>query len=153
MGLNIKIAVVGSGISGLTAAYSLSRKFDVKLFEKADRFGGHSNTIKLDLGKDIVSVDTGFIVYNTTNYPNLTSLFEHLKNGKTHWISRTRAKTYSRPKSSRENQGLEGNTRGIRGIQPSRSRFSLHGLRHALLPYRDDLEQYGQWLSRQQFDP
>ncbi len=73
-----KIAIVGSGISGLSAAYSLSKKFEVKLFEKGSRFGGHSNTINIRCDGKEVSVDTGFIVYNTENYPNLTSLFNQL---------------------------------------------------------------------------
>ena len=79
MALSTKIAVVGSGISGLALAYSLSKTFQVKLFEKQDRFGGHSNTINVNLEGRSIPVDTGFIVFNTKNYPNLTSLFNHLK--------------------------------------------------------------------------
>ena len=75
----MKIAVIGSGITGLGAAYALSDMYDVKLFEKNKKFGGHSNTVNIKIGKKDIPVDTGFIVYNNENYPNLTSLFQHLE--------------------------------------------------------------------------
>ncbi len=69
-----KIAIVGSGISGLSAAWLLSQKHDVTLYEKDDRLGGHSNTSRVgDL-----HIDTGFIVYNIKSYPNLIAFFDHL---------------------------------------------------------------------------
>ncbi len=74
----MKIAIVGSGISGLGVAYALSKKYDVKLFEKSKTFGGHSNTVDICVDNKEIAVDTGFIVYNTENYPNLTALFKHL---------------------------------------------------------------------------
>ncbi|MFC6669170.1 FAD-dependent oxidoreductase [Marinobacterium aestuariivivens] len=74
----LKIAVVGSGISGLSCAWLLSRQHQVTLFEKDDRLGGHSNTVELDLDGRQTPVDTGFIVYNPVNYPNLVRLFETL---------------------------------------------------------------------------
>ena len=64
----MKIAVVGSGISGLGVAYALSEKYDVKLFEKNPSFGGHSSTADINIGNKEISVDTGFIVYNNENY-------------------------------------------------------------------------------------
>ena len=74
-----KIAVIGSGISGLSAAWLLSKSCSVTLFEADSRPGGHSNTADAIIdGKDI-PVDTGFIVYNERNYPNLTALFSHLR--------------------------------------------------------------------------
>lgn len=73
-----RIAVVGSGISGLSCAWLLSQGHDVTLFEADDRIGGHSNTVDAPSPRQPVAVDTGFIVYNETNYPNLTALFEHL---------------------------------------------------------------------------
>ena len=74
----MRIAVVGSGISGLGAAWLLSQEHDVRLFEKQDRIGGHSNTVDVDFGHSRVPVDTGFIVYNDLNYPNLIGLFSAL---------------------------------------------------------------------------
>jgi len=72
------IAVIGSGISGLSAAWLLSKTQNVTLFEKHDRLGGHANTIMARVADGAVAVDTGFIVYNEQNYPNLTAYFEHL---------------------------------------------------------------------------
>ena len=73
-----RIAVVGSGISGLSCAWLLSQGHDVTLFEADDRLGGHSSTVDAPSPNEPVAVDTGFIVYNETNYPNLTALFAHL---------------------------------------------------------------------------
>ena len=75
----MKIAVVGSGISGLSAAYYLSKKYNVDLFEKEDHFGGHSHTIDLNFGQKKISVDIGFIVFNFKTYPNLINFFEENK--------------------------------------------------------------------------
>ena len=75
----MKFAVVGSGISGLSAAYYLSKKHHVDLFEKEDHFGGHSHTIDLTLGNKEVSVDIGFIVFNFKTYPNLIKFFNENK--------------------------------------------------------------------------
>ena len=77
----MKIAVIGSGISGLGAAYFLSKKHQVDLFEKEDHFGGHSYTVEVSTENlnELISVDLGFIVFNKINYPNLTKLFEELK--------------------------------------------------------------------------
>ncbi len=74
----LKIAVVGSGISGLSAAWQLSKGHDVTLIEADQRFGGHSNTVECDLADGTVAVDTGFIVYNDVTYPNLAALFSYL---------------------------------------------------------------------------
>ncbi len=74
----MKIAVIGSGAAGLGAAYALSDVADVHLFEKDERLGGHANTVTVDHGGAAIAVDTGFIVYNQRNYPNLTALFEAL---------------------------------------------------------------------------
>ncbi|MEO8895944.1 MAG: FAD-dependent oxidoreductase, partial [Rhizomicrobium sp.] len=73
-----KIAVIGTGISGLSAAYFLHEQHDITVYEKADRPGGHSRTVTVQHGNRIIPVDTGFIVFNEKNYPNLTALFHHL---------------------------------------------------------------------------
>ena len=75
----MKIAVVGSGISGLSAAYYLSKKHHVDLFEKEDHFGGHSHTIDLNLDTKKIAVDIGFIVFNFKTYPNLINFFKENK--------------------------------------------------------------------------
>ncbi len=72
------IAVIGSGISGLSAAYFLADKYRVKLFEKNDYLGGHSNTVVVDYDGKKIAVDTGFIVFNHQTYPNLKKFFELL---------------------------------------------------------------------------
>ena len=72
----MKIAVIGSGISGLSASYYLSKKYKVDLFEKENHFGGHSYTIDIKLPEKTVSVDVGFIVFNHDTYPNLINFFE-----------------------------------------------------------------------------
>lgn len=76
----LKIAIIGSGISGLGCSWLLSKRFDVDLYEKSDYIGGHSNTqtIKTRFDNRLVKVDTGFIVFNELNYPNLHSLFKLL---------------------------------------------------------------------------
>ena len=71
----MKIAVIGSGISGLSAAYYLSKKHKVDLFEKEDRFGGHSYTLDILLNEKKIPVDIGFIVFNHETYPNLINFF------------------------------------------------------------------------------
>jgi predicted NAD/FAD-binding protein len=73
----LKIAVAGSGISGLSAAWLLGRSHDVTLFEETDRVGGHSNTVNMDLDGGRIPVDTGFIVFNRATYPNFTALLGH----------------------------------------------------------------------------
>ena len=75
----MRIAVIGSGIGGLSAAWALNRHHDVVLYEAEQRLGGHSNTLEVeDPGFGRLPVDTGFIVFNDLTYPNLTRLFDHL---------------------------------------------------------------------------
>jgi uncharacterized protein len=75
----MKIAVIGSGISGLSAAYLLSQHHDVSLFEKNDYLGGHTRTVTARPAPGVeIPVDTGFIVFNYRNYPLLAQLFAEL---------------------------------------------------------------------------
>ncbi len=72
------IAVVGSGIAGMSAAWLLSQRHDVTIYEKNARLGGHSNTAIVNTSLGPTPVDTGFIVYNEVTYPNLKALFDHV---------------------------------------------------------------------------
>lgn len=78
----LKIAIIGSGISGLSAAWLLNQGHAITVFEKDGRLGGHSNTVDAVIdgpkGRQSIPVDTGFIVYNERTYPNLTALFKNL---------------------------------------------------------------------------
>ena len=74
----LKIAVIGTGISGMAAAWLIAKRHDVTVYERADRIGGHSNTVDAHTPQGVVPVDTGFIVYNEQTYPNLTAMFAHL---------------------------------------------------------------------------
>jgi len=73
-----RIAVIGSGIAGLSAAWLLSRRYRVSLFDSAERLGGHSHTVEVGAGPQRVAVDTGFVVFNESTYPNLTRMFAYL---------------------------------------------------------------------------
>jgi predicted NAD/FAD-binding protein len=74
----MRVAVVGAGIAGLGAAWLLSRRHDVVLYERNARMGGHSCTVDVPTDAGRQPVDVGFIVYNERNYPNLVALFDHL---------------------------------------------------------------------------
>jgi predicted NAD/FAD-binding protein len=73
-----RIAIVGTGISGLGSAYLLHPDHEITVYEKAPRIGGHSRTVTVDYDGRPIPVDTGFIVFNRPNYPNLAGLFAHL---------------------------------------------------------------------------
>lgn len=77
-GSRLKVAVIGTGISGLSAAWLLNARHHVTVYEQARYIGGHSHTVKIDVRGNSIPVDTGFIVYNPVNYPNLVKLFERL---------------------------------------------------------------------------
>ncbi len=76
-----RIAIVGSGISGLTSAYLLSRQHDITLFEANDYIGGHTHTVSVSPGEQAFAIDTGFIVCNDRNYPNFLQFMEKLDVG------------------------------------------------------------------------
>ena len=74
---NLKIAVIGSGISGLSAAWLLSKKHEVTLFEENDYVGGHAKTISVNYDNKDYDLDVGFIVHNDINYPNFVQLLNY----------------------------------------------------------------------------
>jgi predicted NAD/FAD-binding protein len=102
------IAVIGAGISGLAAAYLLSRRHRVHVFEKDARLGGHTNTVVVDGANGAVALDTGFLVHNDRTYPNLVRLFGELDVA-------TRDSDMSFAVSCRRT-GLEYSSRGANGF-------------------------------------
>jgi len=77
----MKVAIIGSGISGLSCAWMLSKQSqncDITLFEAADTLGGHTATVDVSLDGRDYAIDTGFIVYNTRTYPNFIALLHEL---------------------------------------------------------------------------
>ena len=74
----MRVAVIGTGIAGNAAAWTLSKRYPVTVYDREIRPGGHSHTVTIDYGGTQLTVDIGFIVYNELNYPDLTALFAHL---------------------------------------------------------------------------
>lgn len=74
----MRVAVIGTGIAGNAAAWALSQRYPVTVYERELRPGGHSHTVTIDYDGDRIDVDIGFIVYNELNYPDLTALYAHL---------------------------------------------------------------------------
>lgn len=74
----MKIAIIGSGIAGLTSAYLLNRRHDITVFEASDWIGGHTHTVDVEVGGQHYAVDTGFIVFNDWTYPNFIRLLKQL---------------------------------------------------------------------------
>ena len=74
----MRVAVIGTGIAGNAAAWTLSRRYPVTVYDREPRAGGHSHTVTIDYQGSPIAVDIGFIVYNQLNYPDLTALFDHL---------------------------------------------------------------------------
>lgn len=72
------IAIIGTGISGMAAAYMLHPHHNITVYEKNATIGGHSRTVDVQMDGQTIPVDTGFIVFNYRNYPHLTRMFEHL---------------------------------------------------------------------------
>jgi len=109
----MKLAIIGTGISGLTSAHLLQRDHEVHMFEANDYIGGHTNTITVSDNNRLVNVDTGFIVYNEQNYPNLCRLFDQL--GVSGRNSDMSFSVHS------EKTGLEYNGTGLNGLFCQRS--------------------------------
>jgi predicted NAD/FAD-binding protein len=74
----MRVAVIGTGIAGNAAAWALSKRYPVTVYDRELRPGGHSHTVTIDYDGEPLAVDIGFIVYNELNYPDLTALFAHL---------------------------------------------------------------------------
>jgi uncharacterized protein len=74
----MRVAVIGTGIAGNAAAWTLSKRYPVTVYDREFRPGGHSHTVSIDYQGVTIAVDIGFIVYNQLNYPDLTALFDHL---------------------------------------------------------------------------
>lgn len=109
----MRIAVIGGGISGMAAAYYLSRCHEVWLFEKEPRLGGHTHTVTVDSSSGPIPVDTGFVVHNDRTYPNLVKLFADLG------VARQPADMSFSVASS--TSGYEYSSRGLRGFFAQRS--------------------------------
>lgn len=120
----MQIAVIGSGISGLAAAYFLSRKHLVSVFETERRLGGHTNTITVETSRGFLPVDTGFIVHNDRTYPNLVKLLAELN-------VETQPSDMSFAVSCPET-GFEYSSRGFRGFFAQRANL-LRPLSYQLL--------------------
>ena len=119
-----RIAVIGSGISGLAAAWLLSRRFDVLLLERADRLGGHTHTHHLDTPDGPLALDTGFLVHNDRTYPLLVRLFRELGVA---CLDSDMSFGVSCPRT-----GFEYSTRNLNGLFAQR-RTSLRPSHYALL--------------------
>ena len=92
----LNIAVIGSGISGLTTAHLLSRKHNITLFEKNDYIGGHTHTHSIKEEGTIYNVDSGFIVYNENTYPNFIKLLDSLNVKRQHSSMGFSVKSYNK---------------------------------------------------------
>ena len=111
----MRIAVIGSGIAGLSAAYFLARKHDVTLFERERRLGGHTHTVTVESKDGTRRLDTGFLVHNHVTYPNLVRLFCELG-------IKTRPSDMSFSVSC-TSTGLEYASRGLGGFFAQRARL------------------------------
>ncbi|HEX5216191.1 MAG TPA: FAD-dependent oxidoreductase [Vicinamibacterales bacterium] len=103
-----RLAIVGSGIAGLAAAWLLARRYDVRLFEREPRFGGHTHTHDLETADGRLALDTGFLVHNDRAYPNLIRLFDEL--------GVARSDTEMSFGVTCRRTGFEYSTRGVNGL-------------------------------------
>ena len=153
----MKIAVIGSGISGLIAAWALKDVADVTVFEKRERIGGHSCTKDIDYNGTPLSVDIGFIVYNATNYPNLIAMFDHLG-------VETQASDMSFAVSNPQGYEWASNPKGLFAWKRNLFRLDFHRFWRSILKFNDiaraELEAgkitntpLGAWLDDHGFAP
>jgi predicted NAD/FAD-binding protein len=108
-----KIAIVGTGISGLTCAYLLNKKHDISVFESGDYIGGHTATKEVDFEGKVWQIDTGFIVFNDRTYPNFEKLLSQ--------IGVERLATEMSFSVSNQDTGLEYSGSGLNGLFAQRS--------------------------------
>ena len=114
----MKIAIIGTGIAGLTAAHLLHQQHDITVYEAADYMGGHVNTIEVSEGHQSISVDTGFIVFNDWTYPHfekiLSDLNVHVQNSEMSFSAQC------------EVSGYEWSGNGLRGLIFNKDNWSKH---------------------------
>lgn len=154
----LKIAVIGSGISGLTAAYELGKKHDVTVFEANDYLGGHTNTIEVDSPNGPLAVDTGFIVFNDWTYPNFIRL---LKEWQVDWQKSTMSFSVQDERTGLEYNGTSLNSlfaqrRNL--LRPSFYRMIRDIMRFnreapKLLDRNDDTITLGDYLKLNRYSP
>ncbi|WP_419906309.1 NAD(P)/FAD-dependent oxidoreductase [Hoeflea sp.] len=112
------IAVIGGGVSGLSAAWLLSKGHNVTLFERSNCLGGHAHTVDVETADGMIPVDTGFIVFNKANYPNLCALFRHLGvNCATTEMSFSLTHDFGRYEYAGHGSGYFGQRRNIVNVQ------------------------------------
>lgn len=163
----MKIAIIGSGISGLTCGWLLNQKHDIQIFEAGIYIGGHTNTVDFDLDGQSLSVDTGFIVCNDRTYPNFLSLIDHLQ------VSRQPSEMSFSVRC--DQTGVEYSGSGLGGLFVQRRnmlrpsflkmvadilRFNRHGTRDADILAHDmtvgeylDLNRYGEGFAERYLLP
>lgn len=133
----MKIAVIGAGISGMTSAYYLSKAHEVHLFEASDRLGGHTNTIDVTIGSKNYAVDTGFIVFNSKNYPLFSALMKEI--GVEHQNSHMSFSVKS------QKDGLEYNGTSVNALFCQRSNFfrpKFHRMIRDIMRFNKEATQY-----------
>ncbi|MEO0884124.1 MAG: FAD-dependent oxidoreductase [Pseudomonadota bacterium] len=152
----MKIAIVGSGISGLSAAWALKDTADVTVFERRSRIGGHSCTKTIDYDGRPINVDVGFIVYNALNYPNLIAFFDALG-------VETQKSDMSFAVSNPDGYEWASHARGFFAWKRNLFRPAFHRFWRTILRFNDiaraELEKdsvddttLGAWLDRHGFD-
>ena len=129
----MKIAIVGTGISGLVSAWLLQREHEVTVFEARDRIGGHTHTVDVELADRSYAVDTGFIVHNDRTYPNLQRIFAELG---------VRTKATSMSFSVREDAtGLEYSSQSILAQRRNVFNPRILGMTRDILRFNRDAER------------
>ncbi|MEM6534095.1 MAG: FAD-dependent oxidoreductase [Pseudomonadota bacterium] len=151
-----RIAIIGSGITGLGAAFALKDTADITVFEAKDRAGGHAHTMQVDYDDTPINVDVGFIVYNGLNYPNLTGFFDALGTA-------TEASDMSFAVSNPDGFEWASTLRGIFAQRQNFFRPKFHRFWRTILKFNDlaraELEagtiddvSLGTWLNAHAFD-